>query len=131
MNWRNIVEELFNNIDDLLTLCPSCVPDDPCISEFSLSLPMDIQVLSECCACLLENVLESKQNLYRIYRYNEAGESVAIYKLGDVIVEVSSSTATIVPIDRIEIYIEMLQETGAQDLEILKKWLAELNKSSA
>ncbi|MCC6016180.1 MAG: hypothetical protein LM582_03945 [Desulfurococcaceae archaeon] len=124
-SWRDIVEELFNNIDNILILCPNCTPDDRCISEFSLTSLIDIRILTECCACLLENILESKHNIYRTYRYNEFGESVAIYKLKDVVVEITTSVAMVIPIDKVEEYIEMLRETGVQDIETLKNWLKE------
>lgn len=129
--WSNIVDEIFKRIEDLAILCPSCSPDNLCVTDLSRSPPMDIKILNECCACILENVLDPMQHVDRIYYSNELGESVAIYKLGDVVVEISTSTATIVPLAKLINYVEILEESSYLDVSMVKKWLKELHDSTS
>lgn len=128
--WSNLVEEIFNRIEELSILCPSCSSEDTCIYSLSKSPPMDIQILSECCACIFENILESMQNIYRIYSSSEFKETIAVYKLDDVVIELTPSTATIVPIDKLGTYIEMLEESGDTGVDMIKRWLMEYTNVS-
>lgn len=124
--WGNIVEEIFKRIEDLTILCTSCSPDNSCVTDLSKSPPMDIKILNECCACILENILDSIQYVDRIYYSNEFGESIAVYKLSDVVVEITTSTATIVPITKLRNYIEILEESSYLDVDVVRRWLTEL-----
>ncbi|MEM4513554.1 MAG: hypothetical protein QXZ41_03495 [Ignisphaera sp.] len=123
--WSNLVEEIFSRVEELLILCSSCSSEDPCIYSLSMSSPMDIQVLDGCCACIFENILESMQNVYRVYSSNEFKETIAVYKLDDVIIELSPSTVTIVPIAKLSAYIEVLEESGDTSIDTIKSLLAE------
>ncbi|MEM1644754.1 MAG: hypothetical protein QXL96_02600 [Ignisphaera sp.] len=123
--WSDLVEEIFNRVEELIILCPSCSSEDPCIYSLSKSPPMDIQVLGECCTCIFENTLEAMQNVYRVYSSSESRETIAVYKLDDVIIELTPSTATIVPIAKLSTYIEVLEESGGTDVNMIKSWLME------
>lgn len=124
--WSDIVNEIFKRIEDLVILCPSCSSDDFCVTDLSRSPPVDIKILNECCSCMLENVLDPMQYVDRIYYSNEFGESIAIYKLGDVIIEISTATATVVPLAKLINYVEILEESSYLDLDVIKRWLKEL-----
>lgn len=123
--WSDLVEEIFSKVEELLILCSSCSSEDPCIYSLSKSPPMDIQVFGECCACIFENILESMQNVYRVYSSNEFKETIAVYKLDDVVIELSPSTATIVPITKLSTYIEVLEESGDTSIDTIKSLLTE------
>lgn len=127
--WSNVVSEIFKRIEDLGIVCASCPPDNSCVSELSLSPPVDIKILNECCACILEYILDSMQYVDRIYHSNELGDSITIYKLCDVVVETSGSTAIVVPITRLSNYIEVLEESGYSDIDAVKRWLNDSSKS--
>lgn len=91
---------------------------------------MDIQVLSECCACMLENILDSTQNIDRIYSTTETGEDITIYRLSDAVIEISSTSAIVIPMTRLESYLEIIEESGYRDAETIKKWLSEKTNST-
>uniref|UniRef100_A0A7C2VKY7 Uncharacterized protein n=1 Tax=Ignisphaera aggregans TaxID=334771 RepID=A0A7C2VKY7_9CREN len=125
--WSDVVNEIFSRIEDLKISCPSCSAEDPCITQLPRDTPMDIQVLGECCTCLIECVLDPKQNVDRIYVNDDTGETVAIYILGDAVVEVTSTTSTILPITKLGDYIEMLEDMGYDNIDTVKKWLEKVS----
>lgn len=84
---------------------------------------MDVKILSECCACMLENILETAQNVSRMYTSAGAGEDVAIYKLGDVIVEITSTHAILVPLSKLESYLELLSDAEYGNADAIIQWL--------
>lgn len=127
--WSNIVEELFRKIQDLIIICPSCSTDTACIDEISKSTPIDIKMLSGCCSCLLENILDPIYHINRFYSSSETDEDVVIYVLGDVIIEISQLSALVVPLSRLENYLEILEEMDYRHTETIKKWLINIAKT--
>lgn len=123
MLWSDVVDVVFEKLEDLMTVCPSCSSNTTCVDKLSRLPPIEIQVLGECCACILENALESIQTIDRIYGRTELGEDVAIYKLDDVIIEVSSTSAIIVPISQLENYLELVKDFSHTVYEAIRGWL--------
>lgn len=123
VSWNTVVEELFNKLGDLLLTCTTCSSEAECVDELSKSLPMDIKILSSCCACVLESVIESIPGVERMYSVSPEGETIAIYRLSDAVIEITSSNVVVVPMTRLDSYIELLDEMGYENSEEIKKWL--------
>ena len=121
--WRDVVEELFKRSEELLFACPSCSQETACFENLSGSPPTHIKTLDSCCACMLENVLENLHDVERFYSTLESGESVAIYRLGDAIVEITSSSATVVPIHELDEYRDLVRAMGCENADEIESWL--------
>ncbi|MEM0371182.1 MAG: hypothetical protein QXY23_01195 [Ignisphaera sp.] len=123
IKWIDIIEKIYREIDDIMINCPLCSSSSRCVEELTQSLPMGIRILGECCACVFETVLDSMPTIDRLYTHLDTGDSIAIYALDDIIIEVSQTSVMLVPITLLTSYLDLIDESGYRDTEIIKNWL--------
>lgn len=123
IRWIDIIEKIYREIDDIVINCSSCSPSSRCVEELTQSLPIGIRVLGECCACVFETVLETIPTIDRLYTHPDTGDSVAIYALDDIIVEISQTSVMLIPTTLLTSYLDIIDESGYRDAEVVRNWL--------
>jgi len=116
VTWYEIVRRIFNNIQDIYINCGKCTSPIECIDEFPLTTPTDITVFKDCCACILGQVMEDINEVKEIYIPIE-DSMITLYKIDDVLIEISEDTAVVIPLDKVEDFIEMIRDMGYENID--------------
>uniref|UniRef100_A0A7J3QGT8 Uncharacterized protein n=1 Tax=Ignisphaera aggregans TaxID=334771 RepID=A0A7J3QGT8_9CREN len=124
IKWSEIVEKLNKNAPDIYMECPGCISPESCIDELPMTTPVNIVTLNSCCSCLLSYVLDLIPNIGRIYLQSKtSNEYTSIYILNDVVLEISEDRTLIIPIDKIQEFLELLRELDNESSISITKWL--------
>lgn len=129
IQWSYLIEKIYKEIDDIIINCSTCSSNSKCIEDLTPTLPIDIKILDGCCSCVFENMLEAIPNINRLYTYSlDTNELISIYVLDDIVIELTQTTLTLIPLTLIDAYLELVNESNYRDAKTIIEWLKRVTK---
>ncbi|MEM0026568.1 MAG: hypothetical protein QXT53_01355 [Ignisphaera sp.] len=122
--WSDIVKDAFRKGQDVYMQCPTCSSLSYCTDGLEPEKPIDIITLNSCCACILQILLDATPNVIALHMqsFDDAVESV--YILDDVLLDVTEDSVVVVPLDKLEEYIESIEELDLEKASTIKSVVA-------
>ncbi len=122
VTWYDIVRKIFDNIQDIYVNCSKCSSSNECVEELPLSTPTDIMIFRGCCACILGYIMENVNGAKEIYIPIE-DSVVILYKISDALIEVSEDTAIVVPLNKVEDFVEIIRDLGYEGADEIIRFI--------
>jgi len=123
LSWLNLVTEIIRRSEDIYMYCPTCSSATQCTESLETATPIEIRVLNSCCACLIQLLIENFAEIPTLFIQSTSNEEEAIYILSDVLLDVSESSAIIIPKEKIREYLESLKEFEEEKVERIKQFI--------
>ncbi|MEM1608162.1 MAG: hypothetical protein QXG81_02650 [Ignisphaera sp.] len=108
--WSDIVKDVFRKGQDIYMQCPTCSSLSYCADSLEPEKPIDIITLNSCCACILQIIIDVKPNVIAMHMQSSYDVVESIYVLDDVLLDVTEDSVVVVPLDKVEEYIESIEE---------------------
>jgi hypothetical protein len=129
LTWTTLVAEVAKKEPDLYMYCASCSKPLQCSENLEINTPIEIKILNACCACVFQLILEDF-NVPTLFLETSTGENESIYILADVLLDITESQATVVPLDKVNDYLEYMKEIDEEKAEKIMLFLSEALKMS-
>ncbi len=124
VTWYEVIKKIFDNIQDIYINCGRCSTPNECIDKFPLLTPTDITIFKDCCACILGQVMEGINGVREIYIPIESS-MITLYRIDDALIEISEDTAMVIPLNKIEDFIEIIQDMGYENIDKIIQFIEE------
>ncbi|MDK6028405.1 hypothetical protein QPL79_03385 [Ignisphaera sp. 4213-co] len=124
VKWSNIVEELYKKSEDIYMQCPTCSTPSYCTDYLEPEKPFNIISLNNCCACLLQLILDNTPNVVMFHFIGSGDDNESFYILDDVFLDVTEDNVVVVPLDKINEYIESIEELDSEKANIIRNLIA-------
>lgn len=119
-NWRDIVKELFTKGQDIYMQCPTCSSLGYCTDNLEPEKPIDITTLNSCCACILQIILDTTPNVLALHMQSSNDIVESFYILGDVLLNITEDSVILVPLEKLDEYIESIEELDPEKANAIR-----------
>lgn len=118
--WSDIVKDVFRKGQDIYMQCPTCSSLNYCTDSLEPEKPIDIITLNSCCACILQTILDSTPNVVVLHMQSSYDVVESVYVLDDVLLDVTEDSVVVVPLDKLEEYVESIEELDPEKASTIR-----------
>jgi hypothetical protein len=123
LSWSQLVAEIMRKSEDVYMYCSACSSATQCAELLEMVTPIEIKILDGCCACLIQILIEGFTELPTLFIQSISEEDEVVYMLSDVLLDVSESSITIIPKEKVAEYLEYLKEFNEEKAKKVKQFI--------